>query len=72
SEWKNGCEPYYPINDQRNNELYRQYKVLADSEQNVIFGGRLGTYKYYDMHQVIASALVTVEKELGVEIFNEK
>ncbi|KWX80529.1 UDP-galactopyranose mutase [Paenibacillus riograndensis] len=72
SEWKNGCEPYYPINDQRNNELYRQYKVLADSEQNVIFGGRLGTYKYYDMHQVIASALVTVEKELGVEILNEK
>jgi UDP-galactopyranose mutase len=64
SDWKKGDEPYYPINDDRNNQLYRKYKELADKEKNVIFGGRLGTYKYYDMHQVIASALKTVEKEL--------
>ena len=57
SEWKPGDEPYYPVNDDRNGKLYRQYKALADAEKNVIFGGRLGEYKYYDMDAVIASAL---------------
>ena len=57
SEWKPGDEPYYPVNDDRNGDLYRQYKALADAEENVIFGGRLGEYKYYDMDAVIASAL---------------
>ena len=57
SEWKPGDEPYYPVNDDRNGALYRQYKALADAEKNVIFGGRLGEYKYYDMDAVIASAL---------------
>ena len=57
SEWKPGDEPYYPVNDQRNGELYQQYKRLADAEEKVIFGGRLGEYKYYDMDAVIASAL---------------
>ena len=57
SEWKPGDEPYYPVNDQRNGELYQHYKTLADAEEKVIFGGRLGEYKYYDMDAVIASAL---------------
>lgn len=63
-EWKKGDEPYYPINDKKNNELYHKYRALADKELNIIFGGRLSDYKYYDMHQVIAAALTTVEKEL--------
>lgn len=57
SEWKPGDEPYYPVNDDKNGSLYAQYKVLADKEDKVIFGGRLGEYKYYDMDQVIAAAL---------------
>ena len=57
SEWKPGDEPYYPVNDERNGALYQQYKALADQEKKVIFGGRLGEYKYYDMDAVIASAL---------------
>ena len=57
SEWKPGDEPYYPVNDEENNRLYAQYKALAEAEQNVIFGGRLAEYKYYDMDQVIAAAL---------------
>ena len=57
SEWKPGDEPYYPVNDERNGKLYQQYKKLADAEDKVIFGGRLGEYKYYDMDAVIASAL---------------
>ena len=57
SEWKPGDEPYYPVNDDRNGALYQAYKRLADAEENVIFGGRLGEYKYYDMDAVIASAL---------------
>ncbi len=57
SEWKPGDEPYYPVNDERNGVLYQQYKALADQEEKVIFGGRLGEYKYYDMDAVIASAL---------------
>ena len=57
SEWKPGDEPYYPVNDEQNGRLYQQYKALADREEKVIFGGRLGEYKYYDMDAVIASAL---------------
>lgn len=57
SEWKPGDEPYYPVNDERNSKLYTEYKKLADKEERVIFGGRLGEYKYYDMDQVIAAAL---------------
>jgi UDP-galactopyranose mutase len=63
SEWKPGDEPYYPINDEKNSSLYTQYKALADQENHVIFGGRLAEYKYYDMDQVIASALTMTEKE---------
>ena len=57
SEWKMGDDPYYPVNDNKNSALYQKYKALADKENKVIFGGRLGEYKYYDMDQVIASAL---------------
>ena len=57
SEWKQGDEPYYPVNDEKNSKLYLEYKNLADKESNVLFGGRLGEYKYYDMDVVIASAL---------------
>ena len=64
SEWKPGDEPYYPVNDEKNGALYRKYKELADKEENVIFGGRLGEYKYYDMDQVIAAALDMCEKSL--------
>ena len=64
SEWKPGDEPYYPVNDEKNNNLYVQYKALAKKEEKVIFGGRLGEYKYYDMDAVIASALEMSEKEL--------
>lgn len=60
----NGKEPYYPINNDNNNSLYNKYKELADSEKNVIFGGRLAEYRYYDMHNVIASALECAEKYL--------
>ena len=65
SEWKPGDEPYYPVNNDRNNTLYEQYKALADEEKNVIFGGRLGVYKYFDMDKVIASSLELAEKELN-------
>ncbi len=57
SEWKQGDEPYYPVNDEKNTALYEQYKELASHETNILFGGRLGEYKYYDMDKVIASAL---------------
>lgn len=62
--WKMGDEPYYPVNDERNNSLYAKYKEKADAQQNVIFGGRLGRYKYYDMHQVVAEALKAAESAL--------
>ncbi len=65
SEWKPGDEPYYPVNDEKNSMLYAEYRKLADSEKNVIFGGRLGEYKYYDMDQVIAEALDLCESEFG-------
>ena len=64
SEWKVGMEPYYPVNNQQNNDLFEKYKELAAKEKNVIFGGRLGNYKYYDMDKVIEAALETAEKEL--------
>ena len=66
SEWKPGDEPYYPVNDEKNGALYSEYKKMADKEDKVVFGGRLGEYRYYDMDAVIASALDMCEKELGV------
>lgn len=64
SEWKPGDEPYYPVNDEKNGKLYAKYKALADKEKKVIFGGRLGEYKYYDMDQVIAVALQKAQELL--------
>ena len=64
SEWKLGDEPYYPVNDEKNSKLYAEYKKLAESEKNIIFGGRLGEYKYYDMDAVIASALKKSKMEI--------
>lgn len=64
SEWKRGDEPYYPVNDEKNARLYSQYKELADSVNNVSFGGRLGEYKYYDMDQVISAALKFIRFEI--------
>lgn len=65
SEWKKGDEPYYPVNNEKNNALYEQYRALAETENRVIFGGRLGGYKYYDMDKVIAAALEMCETELA-------
>lgn len=65
SEWKLGDEPYYPVNDAKNSALYEQYKALAEAEDNVIFGGRLGEYKYYDMDKTIEVALAAAKKELA-------
>lgn len=62
SEWSVGMEPYYPVNDEKNNELFQAYRELAEIEENVVFGGRLGSYKYYDMDKVIAAALEQLEK----------
>ena len=67
SEWKLGDEPYYPVNDEKNGALYARYKKMAEKEEKVIFGGRLGEYKYYDMDAVIASSLELCEKELGMK-----
>ena len=64
AEWHDGAEPYYPVNDAANNALYERYASLAAKEEHVLFGGRLGQYKYYDMDKVIAAALEAVEKEL--------
>lgn len=64
SEWSLGDEPYYPVNNDKNNELYKKYKELANKKEKVIFGGRLADYKYYDMHHVIYQALEAVEQEL--------
>ncbi len=64
SEWHQGMEPYYPVNDEKNNALFAEYRELADQEKNVIFGGRLGNYKYYDMDKVIEAALEISSKEL--------
>ena len=65
ANWKKGDEPYYPINDKKNNEVYSKYKELADKETDIIFGGRLAEYKYYDMHNVVERALNVVEEEFG-------
>ena len=62
AEWKPGDEPYYPVNNDRNNALYQEYKAMAENETKVIFGGRLGEYKYYDMDQIVAKALAAVEE----------
>lgn len=62
-KWKKGDEPYYPMNDEKNNRLFEKYRELADSEEKVIFGGRLGEYRYYDMHQVVEKALDAAKKE---------
>lgn len=64
STWKKGDEPYYPMNDEKNNALYLKYKELAEKKRNVIFGGRLGMYKYFDMHQVIEAALTAASQEI--------
>ena len=65
SEWRPGEEPYYPVNDARNGQRYEEYKKLAANEDKIVFGGRLGEYKYYDMDAVLASALAMAKKELG-------
>ncbi|MBQ6930321.1 MAG: UDP-galactopyranose mutase [Oscillospiraceae bacterium] len=65
SEWNPGDEPYYPVNDEKNNSLYAQYRTMAEKEEKVIFGGRLGEYKYYDMDAVIERALAVSRAELG-------
>lgn len=65
ANWKKGDEPYYPINDDKNNNVYAKYKALADQEQNIIFGGRLAQYRYYDMHHVIEEALKCVRVEFN-------
>ena len=62
SEWSVGMEPYYPVNDEKNTALYQAYRELAEKEENVIFGGRLGDYKYYDMDKVVAAALERLEE----------
>ena len=63
NEWKEGDEPYYPVNDERNNRLYEKYRELAEKEMNMIFGGRLGEYKYYDMDKVIEKVLRDLKEE---------
>lgn len=70
SEWTPNDEPYYPINDDKNSQVFKQYKELAENEEKVIFGGRLANYKYYDMHQVIGAALRTAEKEFSISLLN--
>ena len=68
AEWHKGDEPYYPVNDEKNNALYAKYAELAKSRPDVIFGGRLGQYKYYDMDKVIAAALDCAEGELKINL----
>ena len=65
ADWKRGDEPYYPVNNDRNNQLYAKYAELAKKQEKVVFGGRLGQYKYYNMDQVIEAALKAVRKEFG-------
>lgn len=72
AEWKRGDEPYYPINDEKNNSLYAKYQELARKEKNVLFGGRLGQYKYYDMDKVIAAALEMATAEKANDAQNAK
>ena len=63
AEWEKGDEPYYPVNDEKNNRLYEAYRELAKRERNVLFGGRLGQYRYYDMDKTIAEALKMADLE---------
>lgn len=72
SEWVKGDEPYYPVNDQKNLDLYNQYKQLSNKEKNIIFGGRLGEYRYYDMDKTIESALELSKNEFNLKIFIRK
>lgn len=65
ASWSKGQEPYYPMNDEKNNTLYEKYRQLADKEPHVIFGGRLGMYRYYDMHQIVSEALKCVKAHLN-------
>lgn len=65
ADWKEGMEPYYPVNDEKNTQLFSKYKQLADQKKNMLFGGRLAEYKYYDMDKVIASALELTDREFG-------
>lgn len=67
-EWKLGMEMYYPVNDDQNQALYNKYRKRAEEEEGIIFGGRLAEYRYYDMHQIIGSALVAVKKEFGAMV----
>ena len=67
AKWNKGDEPYYPINDEKNTLLYKQYEKLAADEKNVIFGGRLGNYRYYDMDKIIEAAWECVEKEMDAQ-----
>jgi UDP-galactopyranose mutase len=67
ANWQRGMEPYYPMNDEKNTKRYKQYSELAEQEANVLFGGRLAEYRYYDMHQVIGSALAKAKRELGMD-----
>ncbi len=71
ADWHPGDEPYYPINDERNTALYEKYVALAEEEGNVVFAGRLGGYKYYDMDKCIAAAFDLVKAELGVDLTSE-
>ena len=66
SEWSRGDEPYYPLNDEKNNILYDKYKNLSKNEKKVLFGGRLGMYKYFDMHNVIEEAIKMYKKEMNL------
>ena len=68
TEWVKGDEPYYPINDEKNNALYEKYNELARQEESIIFGGRLAQYKYYDMDKVVGAAIEAVEKEFGDKV----
>ena len=66
SEWKLGEEPYYPVNNEKNEEIAEKYRALAAAEKDVMFGGRLGEYRYYDMDKVIEAALKAVKEETGI------
>ena len=71
ADWKPGDEPYYPINDARNEDLYKKYSELAEQEGDVVFAGRLGGYKYYDMDKAIAAAFDLVSAELGIDLADD-
>ena len=64
ADWTVGAEPYYPVNDGENQALYERYRLLAEGEKNLLFGGRLGQYRYYDMDKVVAAALAMAKENL--------